>query len=495
MASSHVAARLGRVGLFALLVVGCGGSATATGARPGRRSPDTRPRALALDVLTAVQAGAALDDELRGSDRLAKLPPRRRTFVRRLSTLTVRRMHQLDTIIETQGELPTSRSLRDVLRLGACDLLVLGTPEYAAVSSAVELAKASGLGSFKGLINKRLRGISERREEHAAILEDASRALPPWFDAKLALIADEEARAAIGAAMLREPPLDLTLRDAQDEASALEWAQKLGGSLVGTRTVRLAPSTRGALARMPGFKEGAWWVQDMAATAAVDALAAAGTGVEGAHVCDLCAAPGGKALQLLASGAELTAVDRSSGRLSRLEENLARCAAGARGTVREVVRAEGAEWARKQAAAGVRADAVLVDAPCSGTGLVRRHPACVLQPPKAITLRRLLRSQADLLRAGLALVRPGGVVVYSTCSLLTAEGEEQIDALLREVAEPDALADPPIACERLPLSEADVAPALHAALTPAGDLRVLPSMCASEGGVDGFFVSRLRRSG
>ncbi|KAG8471084.1 hypothetical protein KFE25_009505 [Diacronema lutheri] len=474
---------------------GAAGSARAS--RPPRARSFDRPRTLALDTLAAVQKGAALDDVLR-ADGVHNLAPKKRAFVRKLATQTVRRLTQLDVILDSHGELPPSRRLRDLLRLGAAQLLLLEVPEYAAVSTTLALADGAGLGGYKGLINKRLRAVSEQRAAHADRLADLTTVVPRWFVEQLRPIATDAQIASVAAAMLVEPPLDLTLRvgdGATAEASA--WARRLNGTLICGGTVRLPVDVRGDLESMAGFQDGEWWVQDVAASMAVRAMSAA-LELRGARVADLCAAPGGKTLQLLARGARVSAVDRSATRLALLEQNLARCARAAAGEVEAVVKGDGAAWALAQASAGARFDAVLVDAPCSGSGLIRRHPSCVLHERKDVEMRRLVRSQRELLAAAAALVRPGGVVVYATCSLLRAEGEAQVTKLLVEQEEARAAGGAaggvaPV-LERLPLSATEVPAELREAINAHGELRVLPSMCAELGGADGFFVCRLRRT-
>jgi len=487
------------------------------------RGYDLRPRALAFDVMCEVcDDNRPLDEALRHSG-VGSLPPQRRAFVRKLTTQTVRRIHQLDAVLYSHGELPTSRPLLNLLRLGATQLLILDVPEYAAVSTSLDLAQDQGMGNFKGLVNKRLRAVSEERAAHAARLADMSLALPPWLSAEVALHGGPEAVEGVGRAMLSDPPLDLTLRmppglgpagsaTPGDEASAGDTAAQaasLGGKVLAGTTVRLPPKFRGQLPTMPGYTDGAWWVQDLAASAPVRALAA-GMDLRGARTVDLCAAPGGKALQLLAAGARLTAVDRSSARLERLRENLARCAEGADGEVEEVVRGDAARWARERIAEGETFDAVLLDAPCSGTGLVRRHPASVLKPRKAVDMRRLHKAQHELLREGCALLRPGGVLVYATCSLLASEGEAQVAQFLADMGVPQSdweessvaaanAADlqprpPGVRIELSPLAAEELPPELAIGVTPEGYLRMLPCMCADQGGVDGFFVARFVRT-
>ena len=411
-------------------------------------------RAAALDLLTtALSRRAGLDEGL-NHPALAALPPRDRAFARALVMATLRHLGPIDRALDLRLRKPPPDRVRNILRIGAAQALVLATPAHAAVATSVELAAK---GPFKGLVNAVLRALL--REPPA--LDDPQALAPPWLYARW--------RAAYGAAdadalarlIAVEPALDLTLR--APEASA-ELAEALEAEILPGGTLRTA--RRGELSTWPGFAEGAWWVQD--AAAAVPArLLRAGAGLS---VLDLCAAPGGKTLQLAATGAEVVALDRSAARLARVSENLARMGLSA-----EVVAADAQAWPDAR-----QFDAVLLDAPCSATGTFRRHPD-VLWAAKPGDVASLAAVQGRLLDAAAPRVKPGGLLVFCVCSLEPEEGEAQVAAFLGRAQG--------FAIEPVGPGEGG-APA--ASLRPDGTLRMLPHH--REGGQDGFYVARLRRA-
>ncbi|MGH6927134.1 MAG: RsmB/NOP family class I SAM-dependent RNA methyltransferase, partial [Dongiaceae bacterium] len=269
-----------------------------------------------------------------------------------------------------------------------------------------------------------------------------------------------EGAEAIAAAHLREPPLDLTVK-----SDPTAWRDRLGATLLPTGSLRRPAD--GRIDALPGFLEGAWWVQDAAAALPVRMLG----DVAGKRVIDLCAAPGGKTAQLAAAGADVVAVDRSEPRLQRLRDNLDRLDLRA-----DTVAADATEWIPEQPA-----DAVLIDAPCSATGTIRRHPDVPwLKRPGDIPKLTLLQDR--LLRAATAMVKPGGLIVYCTCSLQPEEGGNRIDDALRDG----------IPAERAPI-DASVVAGQSQFITAAGDLRTLPYHLGEIGGIDGFYAARLRR--
>jgi 16S rRNA (cytosine967-C5)-methyltransferase len=324
----------------------------------------------------------------------------------------------------------------------------------------------------KGLINAVLRRIAR---EGAALLalQDAARLnTPAWLWQTWSAAYGEATARAITEAHLLDPPLDLTLnagwrKGGPGEAPDIEgWAARLGARVLPTGTLRLAPGA-GEVAGLPGYGDGAWWVQDAAAALPVRLLGQ----VAGKRVLDLCAAPGGKTAALAAAGAWVTAVDVSPARLARLEDNLARL-----GLKAETVAADAIRWRP-----GEPAEAVLIDAPCSGTGTIRRHPDIAwLKQPR--DLAALIRLQDRLLGAAVEMVAPGGLLVFATCSLQPEEGAERIAALIAKGA--------PV--ERVPLGAEEIF-GRQEFLSPEGDLRSLPCHLAEFGGMDGFFACRLRR--
>ena len=338
-------------------------------------------RAAALDVLLcALDHRGGLDEALSRAP-FTRLPPRERAFARALVMLALRRLGQIDAALDGRLSKPPPEAVRAILRLGAAQLFYMGAPDFAAVNTSVELAAArKDSRPFKGLINGVLRGLARDGKPP----EDPSRLAPDWLMARWRAAYGADAARRIAAMVPDEPATDLTLRDAADASTLIEAlkAQALpGGSL--------RSGLKGDLAAWPGYAEGRWWVQD--ASAAVPArLLGAGPGQT---ALDLCAAPGGKTLQLAAAGAQVTALDRSAARLGRVAENLARM-----GLKAELAAADASAWPDKR-----RFDAVLLDAPCFATGTFRRHPD-VLWAARPGEIAKLAEVQARLLD----LRRPSG---------------------------------------------------------------------------------------
>ncbi|MFO1086184.1 MAG: transcription antitermination factor NusB [Reyranellaceae bacterium] len=422
-------------------------------------------RRVALDVLVAcLDKGQPLDDALARHPGFPGLDPRDRAFVRLLLATALRRLGEIDAVLGHLVERPPEGANAvglHVLRLGAAQLLFLGTPAHAAVDTSVRLVVDAGRPHLKGLTNAVLRRVAG---EGLALLGDRDPArlnTPHWlWQSWVESYGDPTAR-AIAAAHLIEAPLDLTPR-----ADAASWAERLEGELLATGTIRRRGG--GNIPDLPGFAEGAWWVQDAAATLPAHLLG----DVAGKRVADLCAAPGGKTLQLCALGARVTAVDISARRMARLGENLQRAGLSA-----ELVTADASKWAPEAAF-----DAILLDAPCSGTGTLRRHPDIAWLKDED-DVARLTLTQDRLLVRATALLKPGGTLVYAVCSLQEDEGSARIDALL---ARDRRLA-------RRKVSPAEL-PDLADAVTPAGDVRTLPSMWPDRGGLDGFYIARLSRA-
>jgi 16S rRNA (cytosine967-C5)-methyltransferase len=433
-------------------------------------------RAVALDLLgTVLERRTPLDEALQHHKRFPSLETRDRGFARNLVATSLRRLGQLDAVIARLLERPLkpkTETLRQVLRLGLCQILFLETPPHAAVDTSVRLAAKAGFAGHKGLVNAVLRRADRELRPliagQAASGEAGRLNTPDWLWDALSAAYGEAAAQAIAAAHLTEPPLDLTLKD---PTSADDWAARLDARILPTGSLRLPPG-QGDVTKLSGYREGAWWVQDLAASLPARLLRApAGRTMAGQTVVDLCAAPGGKTVQLAAAGAETIAVDRDAGRLKRLSQNLDRL--GLRATT---VEADATRWRPPAPVA-----AVLLDAPCSATGTLRRHPDIAwLKGPKQIA--PLAQLQDRLLAAAADMLEPGGQLVYATCSLLPEEGPARIAALLDSGA---PFARDPIAGEEI----AD----LGELITAAGDLRSLPSQLSELGGLDGFYVCRLRR--
>jgi 16S rRNA (cytosine967-C5)-methyltransferase len=418
-------------------------------------------RRIALDVLEAcLDKGQPLDDALARHPGFPALDPRDRAFVRLLLATTLRRLGEIDAILGAMIERPLEGANaigRQILRLGAAQLLFLGTPAHAAVDTSVQLAQRR-LPHIKGLTNAVLRRVAR---EGVAMLGDRDPArlnTPLWLWESWTATYGEETTRAIAAAHLIEAPLDLTSRSDADF-----WAGRLEAEKLPTGTLRRR--TGGAIADLPGYAEGAWWVQDAAATLPARLLG----DIAGKGVADLCAAPGGKTLQLCAAGAQVTAVDVSARRVARLSENLARA-----GMTAELVTSDASKWTPAE-----KFDAILLDAPCSGTGTLRRHPDIAWLKDED-DVSRLTLTQDRLLVHALDLLKPGGRLVYAVCSLQEDEGPARVEALLARAPH----------LKRVPVQPSEV-PGLGEAITPAGDVRTLPSMWAERGGIDGFYIARL----
>jgi len=444
--------------------------------RPERRVapaevPGLAARRISADILDNVlRRRRPLDAELDGADAhpgLAALADRDRALVRKLVATVLRRVgslrHVLVKFLE-RGFPADAPRVETVLLIGAAQILFLDVPDHAAVDLSVRLVQADRRAAkYPGLINAVLRRVAREGNDALAALDPVPLDTPDWLFTRWQHTYGDATARAIAIAHGHEPPLDLTVK-----ADAESWAQRLRGRVMPTGTVRTA--TGGLISLLPGYHEGAWWVQDAAA-----ALPARLFGdIAGKTVADLCAAPGGKTAQLAHAGARVTAVDRSPNRLGRMRDNLARL-----GLQAEIVVADATEWQ-----AGPF-DAVLVDAPCSSTGTIRRHPD-VGWLKSETDLAQLTGLQRRLLDRALALTKPGGRIVYCVCSLEPEEGEQQIEALLAR--EPRA--------RRKPINKDEVG-GVAEFLTAAGALRTLPSAWPDSdprmGGLDGFFAARLER--
>lgn len=443
---------------------------------PPTEVPGLAARRIAADILDGVlHKRRTLDEQLEGPTAhpgLKALADRDRALMRRLVATILRRLgtlgHLLSRLLD-RGIPTDAPRAQSALLIGAAQILWMDVPDHAAVDLAVRLVQSDRRAAkYAGLVNAVLRRCA--REGQSLIDEVRSESLdtPSWLMARWSGHYGESAAKAIAAALSHEPALDLTVK-----ANAAHWATRLHGETLPTGTVRT--SLQGSVTMLPGFSEGQWWVQDAAA-----ALPARLFGdIRGRRVIDLCAAPGGKTAQLVQAGAEVTAIDRSPNRVARLRENLGRLSLEARSLVADAI-----EW--QDDAAGHGFDGVLVDAPCSATGTIRRHPdvAWLKQDSDIAALTAL---QQRLLNRAITLLRPGGTLVYCTCSLEPEEGEQVVATLLASDT----------GIRRVPVGVDEVA-GLADIVTPAGDLRTLPCHLAHDdptlGGLDGFYAARLTRS-
>ncbi|MGE0044664.1 MAG: RsmB/NOP family class I SAM-dependent RNA methyltransferase [Hyphomonadaceae bacterium] len=428
-----------------------------------RLSSSAATRLAAGEVLALVLGEKrTMADALARTERLDDLEPRDRAFARAIVSATLRRLGSIDAVLANflQTPLPETAYLgQALLRAGAAQILVLETPAHAAVSETVDAANAERAArGFARLMNAVLRKVASDGPALLAALPPGAD-LPPWLYTRWRAAYGDEAE-RIAAALRTEPPLDLTVKD-----NAEARAAKLGGVVSPTGGVRLTDAH--GVAALEGYAEGAWWVQDSAAALPAKLLG----DIAGKRVLDLCAAPGGKTLQLANAGAIVTALDKSAQRLERVRENLARTNLAA-----EIVAADALTWSP-----GEPFDAVLLDAPCTATGTMRRHPDIAwLRRPSDI--QALAAQQRALLARAQHFVKPGGVLVYAVCSLEPEEGP----AIVSEALESGAWTLSPIAPEEI---------GGHAQLlTARGELRTLPSHFAAEGGLDGFYAARLIRT-
>lgn len=412
-------------------------------------------RRAALDILTAALARRAGLDEALARPAFGKLPPRDRAFAMALSMATLRRLGAIDRALQGKLKKEPPEAIVHILRLGVAQAFLLDTPIHAAVATSVDLAASQpATRPFKGLVNAVLRALTREPPN----LDDPETLAPPWLYARWRSAFGAENAQGIASVIGEEPATDLTPKT-EDAALAAELeAEVLSGGSWRTRK-------RGELPAWPGYEAGAWWVQD--ASAAIPArlldLKAGETAL------DLCAAPGGKTLQLAVAGADVVALDRSAARLVRLKENLARI-----GVAADSVAADAETWADTR-----QFDAVLLDAPCSATGTFRRQPD-VLWAARPGDIAALAGVQAKLLDSAASRTKPGGRLVYCVCSLEPEEGEGQVQGFLAR--------NPDFAISPLKPGEGG-APELS--LRDDGTLRLLPHQ--RPGGQDGFYVARFVR--
>lgn len=407
-------------------------------------------RAAAVHLLNEVLGEGALLGQVDAP--LAALSPADRARAQRLAALVLRHVEQADRVLKPFLRKTPPLLVANVLRLAVVEL-VQGEAAHGVVNEAVTLVRNDRhAGAFSGLVNAVLRKVAALEAPFAKL---PPQRLPYWLRKPLVDAWGREAVTAMEAVQAQVPPVDLSVKPG--------WQGDLAAEPLPTGSLRLASA--GQLSALPGYAEGAWWVQDAAAALAVPLLAPQ----PGEAVLDLCAAPGGKTLQLAAAGAEVTALDISEARLVRLRENLARTGLSA-----QVVVADALTWQPER-----QFDAILLDAPCSATGTIRRHPDLPFIKDGS-ELAELVALQAALLDRALCWLKPGGRLVYCTCSLLPDEGEAQLAAALAR--------HPGLRVE--PAAVPGMDPAW---LTEAGALRLRPDYWADRGGMDGFFMVRLAR--
>ncbi|ACB95692.1 RsmB/NOP family class I SAM-dependent RNA methyltransferase [Beijerinckia indica] len=446
--------------------------------KPAASSTEEQPAGLgvrrtAAAILRAiVTKGQALDDFFAPESNpeiLAGLEPRDKALARSIVTVALRRLGTIRAALTgllAQGLPRQAPDLEWILLVAGAQILFLDVPDHAAVDLAVRATRLDPKSTpFAPLVNAVLRNLARGREKILAESDALAMDTPAWLAKRWRETYGEELARAIALAHREEPTLDVTVLAEPDL-----WAEKLGARLLPTGSLRL--ETHAPIADLPGFAEGVWFVQD-AAAALPARLMPAGPGL---RIADFCAAPGGKAAQLAATGAHVTAIDRSATRLKRLSANFARLHLEAEVLAADVLTFEAEPF-----------DGILLDAPCSATGTIRRHPdiAWIKQPKDILALAL---AQARMLDKAATLLKAGGTLIYCTCSLEPEEGEERIEAFLQNHPE----------FRRRPISPGEVGN-LSEIINQNGDLRILPAHFqgteARFSGLDGFFVSRLVRCG
>lgn len=419
---------------------------------------DTTARRAALTAFDAVcRKGKALDGAFEAIDK-SPLADCDRAFARRLVIDLLRRRGQIDAVLARHLARPVPSKhayVTDVLRLTALQILYLGTPAHAAVSTGVELAKRYKKGAFAPLVNAVSRKICAEKtlSDEDCRLNFSEFLLQAWRKS----YGNERAQ-SIAAAFLKQAPTDFSVKD-----NPARWAERLNGRVLPTGTVRTTQSV--TVPALEGYARGDWWVQDFSASLPAKMF----SNVAGKSVLDICAAPGGKTAQLCTFGAKVTALDISAARVARLRENMDRL-----GFAPEIVTADFLQWRRDNPTK--QYDCVLLDAPCSATGTLRRHPDVMYHRTRE-DIERLRQMQTDLLQEALKALKKGGELVYAVCSILTQEGEAVIDCV-----EKQGLA------KRFPVQNEAFPKEI---LTVRGDVLVLPDVLADFGGADGFYACRL----
>ncbi len=422
-----------------------------------------RSRRAAMEVLEGVlRQDKPLEEASEVSKLFLALSARDRSFTWLLVLSCLRHLGEIDSLINRFLKRPLSEKsyrVKNLLRLGAAQILFVGTPNYAAVNSTVNLAEGN-LAGYRSLINAILRRVVREGREYLKGCDAAYLNTPKWlWDSWSKEYGLKNAR-NIAEMHGREPPLDITVKESEIWEDVWEGQRLLGSSM------RLYPET--SVAEIAGFQDGRWWVQDVAATLPVKMLGE----INGEEVIDLCAAPGGKTAQLCDAGAKVFSVDISSRRLKTLKENLDRLSFSS-----NLICADIRTWKPED-----QVNFVLLDAPCTGTGTIRRHPDILHRrtPDQVVRSAQLLD---ELLANAAAMVKVGGTLVFSTCSLQPQEGPDRVDFFL--ASNPGFI--------RAPLGK-KIGSEVGAYPTKVGYLQTLPSCMADRGGMDGFFAARLKRA-
>jgi 16S rRNA (cytosine967-C5)-methyltransferase len=425
------------------------------------------PRQVALSILDSFWKGEKfLDAIFESHDDFLDLDTRNRNFVRMLVTTAIRRSGQIDDLMRRGFSKPNQKMsppiVQMIFHLAIAQIVFMGVADHAAVNTSVDLAARNGAERAKGFINAVLRKVVRDGKAWTTEQDIARLNIPEWL---LDIWTEDYSKAEaieMAQASLSEAALDMSVVDPIDRES---WAESLDCVILPTGTLRR--NEHALVPDLPGFDDGAWWVQDASAALPVRLMG----DLLGKRVVDLCAAPGGKTMQMAAAGAEVYAVDRSAKRLERLKDNVQRVRLQAN-VISEV--SDGELWDAPEPL-----DAVLLDAPCTATGTIRRNPDAIWLK-KSEDIASMVKIQRALLERSVGMLKVGGMLLYCTCSLQKDEGERQLNAFLADHDE----------FEIMPITPQEV-PELEHAITPEGYLRILPFYWAARGGLDGFFIGRM----
>jgi len=422
-------------------------------------------KAAAMAVADVMGRGFRLESSLAKNPALEGLDPRDRAFARAIGATTLRRLGQIDAVLAPLVKSPPPGRVQAYLQTAVAQMVFMDVAPHAAVGDTVTLVKADDKSEpFKGLVNAVLRKVADIGKAEAAKVPPINN-IPGWLRSEWTRLYGKAAVRRMALLLATSPPLDLSVKKDPEG-----WAKKLGGTVIGGKTVRL--DVIGNVTALEGFKEGEWWAQDISASLPARVLEQACGGFEGKRVADLCAAPGGKTMQLCAMGGEVTAFDLSEARTERLKRNLDRTKLDA-----TIVMADLTEYTPEKTF-----DAILLDAPCSSTGTFRRHPD-VIHNRRERDITPLTRLQDTLLKHAAKCVSPGGVLLYSVCSLQEREAADRIRKFLKAMPEFGLVELAPIPGLDLPEDRID-----------GGMIRLLPSEAPDGRGMDGFFIAVLKRT-
>ena len=420
-------------------------------------------RCAALAVMDVTANGRALELALAATDDYAGLEPRDRAFARAIAATVFRRSGQIKAVLKPHVRKKPTAPVHAILQTAVAQIVFMDVPPHAAVSETVDVLKSrKNTFPFASFANAVLRRVVEQGKQTAAAAPPKNN-IPGWIRGEWERAYGKIPMTKIAVQLIKDPGLDLTVTKNREDL-----AKATGGTPVGRQTLRL--KSIGDVTALPGFEEGTWWAQDLAASLPAQILMSQFEDVKGLRALDMCAAPGGKTMQLAAAGMEVTALDKSAGRLKRLEENLTRTKLKA-----EIVQKDALDFTAKQF------PAVLLDAPCSATGTFRRHPD-VLHNRSPKSLADLVRLQDKLLPKAASLTAPGGVLVYAVCSLQPDEGLPRILKFLENAPDFRLIPVPALPGLDLPSERFE-----------GGVVRTLPSDMSKSGGLDGFFIAALRR--